>query len=174
MAQLGRWLAWPTCLLPLEPSHARALEHAAARHRVFLCLHPHRFAGSCAGFSVVKLATEKDSGANFACKIMQLPDIGTKTTDAESTREDIFKVRAMYLAPLNSKRACREDTAAAGAPCREGPACRERQPPSAREHHIACDGSRERPADTWRQGRTANFGRCTRHPHVAAGPLVPP
>lgn len=44
-----------------------------------------------AGFSVVKLATEKETGAHFACKIMALPAIGSRTGDGESTREDIFK-----------------------------------------------------------------------------------
>jgi len=43
------------------------------------------------GFSVVKLATEKATKCEFACKVMTLPPIGSKTTEAESTREDIFK-----------------------------------------------------------------------------------
>lgn len=43
------------------------------------------------GFSVVKLAEEKATGTVFACKIMALPLLGSRTADGESTREDIFK-----------------------------------------------------------------------------------
>lgn len=52
------------------------------------CKHLHR---AHAGFSVVKLAEEKATGAVFACKIMALPPLGSRTADGESTREDIFK-----------------------------------------------------------------------------------
>jgi serine/threonine protein kinase len=44
-----------------------------------------------AGFSVVKLAEELATGDVFACKIMALPPLGSRTADGESTREDIFK-----------------------------------------------------------------------------------
>ncbi len=40
---------------------------------------------------MVKLATDKQTGAHFACKIMALPPIGSRTSDGESTREDIFR-----------------------------------------------------------------------------------
>jgi serine/threonine protein kinase len=43
------------------------------------------------GFSVVKLATERESGDIWACKIMTLPAPGKNTGDGESTREDILK-----------------------------------------------------------------------------------
>ena len=42
------------------------------------------------GFSVVKLATEKSSGKEWACKIMTLPKPGDRPKDDENTREDIF------------------------------------------------------------------------------------
>ena len=38
------------------------------------------------GFSVVKLATEKATGRQFACKIMALPPIGARASDHDSTR----------------------------------------------------------------------------------------
>lgn len=40
---------------------------------------------------MVKLAEERATGAVFACKIMALPPLGSRTGDGESTREDIFK-----------------------------------------------------------------------------------
>lgn len=43
------------------------------------------------GFSVVKLAVEISTNRKYACKVMKLPEVGTRTTSAESTREDIFK-----------------------------------------------------------------------------------
>lgn len=43
------------------------------------------------GFSVVKLAEELATGDVYACKIMALPPLGSRTADGESTREDIFK-----------------------------------------------------------------------------------
>ena len=51
-------------------------QHAGVRH---------------AGFSVVKLAEELATGDVYACKIMALPPLGSRTADGESTREDIFK-----------------------------------------------------------------------------------
>ncbi|RMZ54148.1 hypothetical protein APUTEX25_005304 [Auxenochlorella protothecoides] len=42
------------------------------------------------GFSVVKLATHKETGDEYACKIMSLPPPGASNA-AEVTREDIFK-----------------------------------------------------------------------------------
>lgn len=44
-----------------------------------------------AGFSVVKHAEELATGDVYACKIMALPPLGSRTADGESTREDIFK-----------------------------------------------------------------------------------
>ena len=45
-----------------------------------------------AGFAVVKVATEKASGQDYAVKIMNLPEVGAHVNaDTESTREDIFK-----------------------------------------------------------------------------------
>ncbi|EFN53546.1 hypothetical protein CHLNCDRAFT_136678 [Chlorella variabilis] len=43
------------------------------------------------GFSVVKLATEKGSGEQWACKIMSLPPPGKHYNENESSRADIFK-----------------------------------------------------------------------------------
>lgn len=43
------------------------------------------------GFAIVKLAVEKESGAEFACKIMALPGAGETPGENENTREDIFK-----------------------------------------------------------------------------------
>lgn len=44
-----------------------------------------------AGFAVVKLGTDKNTGEEFAIKIMALPEVGRQTSDNENTREDIFK-----------------------------------------------------------------------------------
>ena len=44
-----------------------------------------------AGFAVVKLATERATGAEYAVKIMSLPEMGTSVGDNENTRDDIFK-----------------------------------------------------------------------------------
>lgn len=45
-----------------------------------------------AGFAVVKLATDKSTGAEFAVKIMALPEPSYQpANDNENTREDIFK-----------------------------------------------------------------------------------
>ena len=43
------------------------------------------------GFSVVKLATDRETQEVWACKIMTLPPPGRKAGDGESTREDILK-----------------------------------------------------------------------------------
>ncbi|GLI71611.1 hypothetical protein VaNZ11_016876 [Volvox africanus] len=43
------------------------------------------------GFSVVKLATDRNSGVEYACKIMALPPVGQEVGENENTREDIFK-----------------------------------------------------------------------------------
>eukprot|EP00775_Hariotina_reticulata_P006898 gene6898-7114_t len=43
------------------------------------------------GFAIVKLATDKKSGEQFAVKIMTLPSSSTEPGDNENTREDIFK-----------------------------------------------------------------------------------
>ncbi|DBB18738.1 TPA: hypothetical protein ACH3X3_000345 [Trebouxia sp. C0006] len=43
------------------------------------------------GFAVVKLATERHTGEEYAVKIMALPEPNTKAGDNENTREDIFK-----------------------------------------------------------------------------------
>jgi hypothetical protein len=42
------------------------------------------------GFSVVKLGTEKESGKEWAVKIMTLPKAGQKPTEEQNTREEIF------------------------------------------------------------------------------------
>mmetsp|Transcript_31973 Transcript_31973/g.75979 ORF Transcript_31973/g.75979 Transcript_31973/m.75979 type:complete len:327 (+) Transcript_31973:241-1221(+) len=42
------------------------------------------------GFSVVKLATEKATGTEWACKIMTLPKEGQAVSEEENSREDIF------------------------------------------------------------------------------------
>jgi len=42
------------------------------------------------GFSVVKLGTEKESGTEWAVKIMTLPKPGQKPTEEQNTREEIF------------------------------------------------------------------------------------
>lgn len=45
-----------------------------------------------AGFAVVKVATDKSTGQEYAVKIMNLPEVGAHVNaDTESTREDIFK-----------------------------------------------------------------------------------
>ena len=44
-----------------------------------------------AGFAVVKLGTDRNTGEEFAIKIMALPEVGRQTGDNENTREDIFK-----------------------------------------------------------------------------------
>lgn len=43
------------------------------------------------GFSVVKLAADRTSGKEYACKIMALPPVGQEVGENENTREDIFK-----------------------------------------------------------------------------------
>jgi serine/threonine protein kinase len=43
------------------------------------------------GFSVVKMVTDRETGDEWACKIMTLPTDGHTAGDGESTREDIFK-----------------------------------------------------------------------------------
>ncbi|KAI7836176.1 hypothetical protein COHA_009943 [Chlorella ohadii] len=43
------------------------------------------------GFSVVKLATDKETGQQWACKIMSLPPPGKQFNENESSRADIFK-----------------------------------------------------------------------------------
>lgn len=46
----------------------------------------------CTGFAVVKLATNKQTGEEYAVKIMNLPDVAHQpANDNENTREDIFK-----------------------------------------------------------------------------------
>jgi serine/threonine protein kinase len=45
----------------------------------------------CAGFAVVKLAVDKATDAEYACKIMALPQPGETPGENENTREDIFK-----------------------------------------------------------------------------------
>ena len=48
------------------------------------------------GFAVVKLATEKSSGEEFAVKIMALPEANAKAGDNENTRwVDADPVRCM-------------------------------------------------------------------------------
>eukprot|EP00959_Pyramimonas_sp_CCMP1952_P090391 1892322-Pyramimonas_sp.AAC.1 len=45
------------------------------------------------GFATVKLCTEKATGKQYACKVMQLPSPakpGSKDTSNDSTREDVF------------------------------------------------------------------------------------
>ena len=44
-----------------------------------------------AGFAVVKLATEKATGGEYAVKIMALPEKGRMVGENENTRDDIFK-----------------------------------------------------------------------------------
>lgn len=39
-----------------------------------------------AGFSIVKLAVDKQSGTEYACKIMALPAVGQEVGDNENTR----------------------------------------------------------------------------------------
>ena len=39
----------------------------------------------------MKLGTDKNTGEEFAIKIMQVPEVGRQTSDNENTREDIFK-----------------------------------------------------------------------------------
>ena len=46
---------------------------------------------AAAGFSVVKMARERATGIEYACKVMVLPPIGANARDHDSTREDIFK-----------------------------------------------------------------------------------
>ncbi|KAL0043658.1 hypothetical protein WJX79_011123 [Trebouxia sp. C0005] len=43
------------------------------------------------GFAVVKLATDRHTGEEYAVKIMALPEPNAKAGDNENTREDIFK-----------------------------------------------------------------------------------
>lgn len=43
------------------------------------------------GFAIVKLATDRKTGDQYAVKIMTLPPAGVEPGDNESTREDIFK-----------------------------------------------------------------------------------
>ncbi|KAK9818047.1 hypothetical protein WJX72_006277 [[Myrmecia] bisecta] len=43
------------------------------------------------GFAIVKLATDKQTSEEYACKIMALPEESAKAGDNENTREDIFK-----------------------------------------------------------------------------------
>ena len=38
------------------------------------------------GFAVVKLATDKSTGEEYACKIMALPAVNARATDSENTR----------------------------------------------------------------------------------------
>lgn len=43
------------------------------------------------GFSVVKLVTDKETGEQWACKVMSLPPPGKQYNENESSRADIFK-----------------------------------------------------------------------------------
>eukprot|EP01025_Chloroclados_australasicus_P018255 TRINITY_DN1946_c0_g2_i2.p1 TRINITY_DN1946_c0_g2~~TRINITY_DN1946_c0_g2_i2.p1 ORF type:complete len:675 (-),score=121.75 TRINITY_DN1946_c0_g2_i2:1748-3772(-) len=43
------------------------------------------------GFAVVKLAVDKITGEEYACKIMALPPVGVRVGEDENSREDIFK-----------------------------------------------------------------------------------
>ncbi|GFH06513.1 protein kinase domain-containing protein [Haematococcus lacustris] len=43
------------------------------------------------GFSVVRLAVDKQTRAEYACKIMSLPPAGQQVRENESTRDDILK-----------------------------------------------------------------------------------
>ena len=43
------------------------------------------------GFSVVKLATNRETQEKFACKVMALPPPGAELDDTSNTREDIIK-----------------------------------------------------------------------------------
>lgn len=43
------------------------------------------------GFAIVKLGTDKQTGEEWAIKIMALPEENTKPSDNENTRDDIFK-----------------------------------------------------------------------------------
>lgn len=50
------------------------------------------------GFSVVKLATDRATGEQWACKIMSLPPPGQKYNENESSRADIFKEIELLMA----------------------------------------------------------------------------
>ncbi|GMH34700.1 hypothetical protein BSKO_02561 [Bryopsis sp. KO-2023] len=43
------------------------------------------------GFAVVRMATHKETLTQCACKVMSLPALGAQVTDAENSREDIFR-----------------------------------------------------------------------------------
>lgn len=46
----------------------------------------HRHGALRAGFSVVKLATDRGTGVEYACKIMALPPVGQEVGENENTR----------------------------------------------------------------------------------------
>lgn len=71
-SRLARWTSWARARL-------WSSAHRQCRHRTW------------AGFSVVKTVTDRETGQQYACKIMSLPPPGKTVGDNESTRADIFK-----------------------------------------------------------------------------------
>lgn len=53
------------------------MSHSVASHTTAVAL---------AGFSVVKMARERATGRDYACKVMVLPPIGANARDHDSTR----------------------------------------------------------------------------------------
>ena len=51
-----------------------------------LCMHTDAVSMWCAGFAVVKLATDRTTGEEYAVKIMALPEANAKAGDNENTR----------------------------------------------------------------------------------------
>ena len=108
----------PACLPacgPLQPTHHHPPLHHPSRKANAEAdaegKHPRRPPGTTVhdaykmgktlgtgGFSVVKIVTDRETGEQFACKIMSLPPAGKRAGDHESSREDIFKEIDILLA----------------------------------------------------------------------------
>lgn len=50
-----------------------------------------------AGFAIVKLATERNTGEQYAVKIMTLPPVGVEPGDNESTRWVLMQISLMQV-----------------------------------------------------------------------------
>ncbi len=69
---------------PLSAWYFSIYSRSSMSIQVFVFLH-------AAGFAVVKLATERATGGEYAVEIMALPERGRSVGDNENSRDDIFK-----------------------------------------------------------------------------------
>lgn len=89
--QAGRWRA----------AAARPCPHWA--HRCAACASP-RLHPCSTGFSKVKLATHRETGKQYACKVVPLPRPGKRLNEHLSDRGAIMKVRCRRCAALRAPR----------------------------------------------------------------------